>query len=549
MKAFPPSPWGSLADLAANWRHDVAAGFLVFLIALPLCFGIAMASNFPPMAGMISAIVGGLVVSRINGCRLSITGPAAGLITVLFTSVQTLGQGDAWAGYRYTLAAIVVVGGLQALTGWVKAGRWATFFPAAVAHGMLAAIGILIISRQIHTLLGTRPDFDTPLQSFLRLPRSLLHMNPEIALVGGIGLLILFAWTLLGSRGLGRVPAPLLVVLSGYLLGRAFDLNQAELYLVSQGDESDLLHRHVYLTASQFLTAVPERLSTILTTPDFSRIGTAAFWSAVASLFFIGSLESLLAASAVDRLDPEKGRSDLNRDLTGIGVGNILSGLVGGLPMVTEIVRSSANIGYGARSGWSNFFHGVFLLLFIALFPRLIQDIPLASLAALLIYAGYRLASPQAFAASLEIGAEQLALFVITIIGILATNILAGVAIAIFVKLLIHRWRGVKLRNLFELSYRFTREPDGTHRIKINGAAIFSNFIALKRELMALPAGQSIVFDLTYASLVDHTVMDFIDRFSRDYAAGGGRCETRGLDRYQPYSAHPLAARRRRVLK
>src|SRR5690606_38247193 len=140
-----------------------------------------------------------------------------------------------------------------------------------------------------------------------------------------IGLLLLFPWTLLDSRGLGRVPAPLLVVLSGYLLGRAFDRNQAELYLVSQCDERDLRHRHVYLTASQFLTAVPERLSTILTTPDFSRIGTAAFWSAVASLFFIGSLESLLAASAVDRLDPEKGRSDLNRDLTGIGVGNILS--------------------------------------------------------------------------------------------------------------------------------------------------------------------------------------------------------------------------------
>lgn len=549
MTSFSQSIRDSVAVLSQSWRADVTAGFLVFLIALPLCFGIAMAANFPPMAGIISAVVGGLVVSRINGCRLSINGPAAGLITVLFASVQTLGQGDAWAGYRYTLAAVVVVGVLQVLAGWYKAGRWATFFPAAVAHGMLAAIGILIVTRQMHTLLGAKLDFDTPLQSFLQLPHSLLHMNSEILLVGGIGLVILFTWPLLGNRGLGRLPAPLLVVLSGYLLGRTFDLNQAELYLVSQGDESDFLHRHVYVTAPQFLADVPERLSTILTAPDFSKVGTVAFWSTVASLFFIGSLESLLAASAVDRLDPERRRSDLNRDIAGVGIGNILSGLIGGLPMVAEIVRSSANIGYGARSGWSNFFHGLFLLLFMVLFPHLIRDIPLASLAALLIYAGYRLSSPQAFADSLEIGREQLVLFVITIMGILATNILAGVAIGIFVKLLIHRWRGVKLRNLFELSYRITREADGAYRIKINGAAIFSNFIALKRELMELPAGESVIFDLTYASLVDHTVMDFLDRYGRDYIAHGGRCEVRGLDRYESYSAHPLAARRRKALK
>jgi MFS superfamily sulfate permease-like transporter len=549
MSSLPPSIRNSLSELAETWRSDLISGFLVFLIALPLCFGIAMASDFPPMAGIISAIIGGLVVSRINGARLSINGPAAGLITVLFASVHTLGQGDLWTGYRCTLAAIVVVGVLQVLLGWLKAGRWATFFPAAVAHGMLAAIGLIIIARQIHTLLGAKPDFETPLQSFSHLPHSLLHLNPEILLVGGIGLAILFAWPLLGNRGLGRVPAPLLVVLTGYLLGRVFDLNQAELYLVSQGDESDFLHRHVYVTAPQFLEDIPDRLLDSIAYPDFSKFGTGAFWTAVASLFFIGSLESLLAASAVDRLDPEKRRSNLNRDIAAIGFGNLLSGLIGGMPMIAEIVRSSANISYGARSSWSNFFHGLFLLLFMALLPHLIRNIPLASLAALLIYAGYRLASPQAFAHSLEVGIEQLALFIITILGILATNILGGVALAILIKLLIHRWRGVKLRNLFELSYRITQEAGDAYRIKINGAAIFSNFIVLKSELAELPAGETIIFDLTYASLVDHTVMDFIDRYTRDYIARGGRCEVRGLDRYEPYSEHPLAARRRKALE
>lgn len=546
MNTLTASVRNSLSELVATWRTDASAGFLVSLIALPLCFGIAMASDFPPMSGILSAIVGGLAVSRISGSRLGINGPAAGLITVLYASVHTLGQGDLWAGYRYTLAAVVIVGGLQILLGWSRAGRWATFFPAAVAHGMLAAIGIIIIARQIHTLLGAKPAFDSPLQSFAHLPYSLLHLNPEILFVGGMGLLILFAWPLFGGRGLGRLPAPLLVVVAGYGLAKVFDLNQAELYLTSHGAESDFLHRHVYVTAPQFLVDIPDRLLDSLALPDFSKLGSAPFWTSVASLFFIGSLESLLAASAVDRLDPEKRRSDLNRGIAAVGFGNVLSGLIGGMPLIVEIVRSSANVGYGARSAWSNFFHGLFLLLFMVLFPHLIRDIPLASLAALLIYAGFRLASPRAFAETLEIGAEQLVLFLITIVGILATNILVGVALAMLSKLLIHRWRGVGFGNLFALSYHITPEAGGVYRITLNGAAIFSNFLVLKGELSELPDGGTLIFDLRYASLVDHTVMDFIDRYRRDYIARGGYCEIRGLERYEPYSEHPLAARRRR---
>jgi MFS superfamily sulfate permease-like transporter len=549
MMNLPPFIAGRCAGFAENWRADAVSGFLVFLIALPLCFGIAMASGFPPMAGVIGAVVGGLLVSRINGAPLTITGPAAGLIAVLFSSVQTLGQGDAWAGYRYTLAAVVLAGGLQTLLGLCKGGRFAAFFPAAVAHGMLAAIGLIIIGRQAHILLGAKPEIETAWQSLARIPESLLYFNPEIFLVGFLSLLVLFAWPLLKNRGLGRLPAPIVAILIGYGLSRAFDLNQAELYVRSVDIEGSLLDRMVYTTAPQFLADVPDRLLDNLVWPDFSMIGAAAFWNAVLSLFLIGSLESLLAASAVDRLDPEKRRSNLDRDIAAIGAGNMLSGLIGGMPMIAEIVRSSANIRYGARSGWSNFFHGLFLLLFVALFPHIVRGIPLASLAALLIYAGYCLTSPKVFARTLDIGAEQLALFVITLVGILATNILAGVALAIAAKLLMHRWRGVRTWNLFQLSYRIKQEANGAYRIKINGAAIFSNFIMLKSELMELPAGASIVFDLTYASLVDHTVMDFIDRFSRDYIARGGRCEILGLDRYEAYSAHPLAARRRKALK
>ena len=530
----------------ADRRPDAVAGFLVFLIAMPLCFGIAVASGFPPMAGIISAVIGGLLVSRINGTRLTITGPAAGLITVLLASVEALGEGDATAGYRYTLAAVVLSGGLQVLLGLFKTGRIATFFPAAIAHGMLAAIGLIIIGKQVPILTGTRMEAATPWESLALIPQSLFHFNPTIFLVGLLGLAVLFAWPLLKNRSVGRVPAPIVVVLIGYALGRAFDLNHAELFVRSlENGAGSLLQPVLATTAPQFLADVPDRFLDSLVWPDFGKAATPAFWNAVLSLFLIGSLESLLAASAVDRLDPEKRRSNLDRDITAIGAGNVLSGMIGGMPMIAEIVRSSANIGYGARSGWSNFFHGLFLLLFMLLVPHVIRNIPLASLAALLIYAAYRLTSPKAFARSLEIGVEQLALFVVTVVAILLTNILAGIALAVVLKLAIHRLRGVPFQNLFQLSYRIGREDDGAYHIAIDGAALFSNFPSLKKELVRLPRDAKLVFDLTHAELVDHTVMDFIDRFRRDTLARGGDCEIRGLEHSVAYSEHPLAARRR----
>lgn len=297
MKQISRSISSDLAGLAETWRADAVSGFLVFLIALPLCFSIAMASGFPPMAGILSAVIGGLVVSRIGGARLTITGPAAGLITVLFSAVHTLGQGDTFAGYRYTLAAIVVAGILQILLGVFRGGRLATFFPAAIAHGMLAAIGIIIIARQIHVLVGTRPEVETPLQSLLHIPESLLHYHPEIFLIGGLGLLILFAWPLVGNKGIGRIPAPILVVLTGFLLGQAFDLNRAELYLLSEGAENEAWHKHVFVNAPQFLAGIPDSFSGSLVFPDFSKIAAPAFWNTVLSLWLIGSLESLLTAS------------------------------------------------------------------------------------------------------------------------------------------------------------------------------------------------------------------------------------------------------------
>ena len=528
-----------------TWQADMKAGFLVSLIALPLCFGIATASGFPPIAGIISAIVGGLLISHINGVPLGITGPAAGLITVLYSAVQTLGQGDHWAGYRYTLAAVVISGGLQILLGLSRTGRIAALFPAAIAHGMLAAIGISIIARQAHILLGTRPEADTVWQSLTQLPGSLFYFNPLILLVGGIGLVILFAWPLLGQRGLGRMPAPIVAVVSGILLGQVFNLGTAELY-VKTDDDAGLLHQLIYTTAPQFLADIPDRWQDSLVFPDFGKLAIPAFWSAVTALFLVGSLESLLVASTVDRLGKSAVRTDLNRDIAAIGLGNVISGLIGGLPMVVEIVRSSANIGYGARSANANFFHGLFLLLFVALLPQWLERIPLATLAALLIFAGYRLASPSTFTQAWRVGTEQIALFILTLVAVLATNILAGVAMGLIAKLILSRWlggQGTTVRGLLSPSYQATQTLDGCFHFRIDGPAVFSNFLRLKGDLRALPQGEHVIIDVAAAPLIDHTVMDFIERFRETYIRAGGELEIVGLDSLSARSEHPLATR------
>jgi MFS superfamily sulfate permease-like transporter len=505
--------------------------------------GIAMASGFPPTAGLLTAVIGGILVSRINGSYLTINGPAAGLIVVILTATQSLGHGDAMAGYRYTLAAIVVAAAFQILLGIFKAGRLNAYFPSSVVHGMLAAIGIIIMAKQFHIMMGVKVENGELLSTIAQIPSSIIHPNPEIALIGLVGIAILCVWSLIRNRYLKMIPAPLLVVLSGMLLGEYFDLEHEHIYLFLP--EETFLPHHEFTVGPRFLVSIPENVAASIYFPDFSRIGTAEFWEAVVSICLVGSLESLLSAVAVDKLDPYRRYSDLNRDLTAVGIGNFVSGMIGGLPMIAEIVRSSANINNGAKTSWANFFHGIFLFLFVVFFPHIIHEIPLASLAALLVYTGFRLASPKEFAKTMDIGWEQLALFIITILGVLATDLLIGVAIGIVAKLLIHLLRGVDLKNLLKISYTIERRDPSTYVIRIDGSAIFSNFVALKSALAELPGGKTLLFDLSDTYLIDHTVMEFIDHFRRDYIERGGHCEIHGLDHHEPYSNHPLAARKR----
>jgi len=542
----PQAPKTGLAGLTENWQADAMSGFLVFLIALPLCLGISMASNFPPMAGIITAIIGGVLVSRINGSFMTINGPAAGLIVVIYDSVQELGKGDAMLGYKYTLAAIVCASIIQTLMGYFKAGKLSAFFPSSVVHGMLAAIGIIIMAKQIHTLLGVKPDAKTLFETIGAIPHSFVELNPEVAFIGGLGLAILVIWSYLKNRYLKMIPGPLVVVLVGLALGQYYDLEHEHVYMFLHNDP--ILPHHEFTIGPKFLVAIPENFMSGFSFPNFGLIATLEFWEQVVTICLVGSLESLLSAAAVDKLDHYKRYSDLNRDLTAVGIGNTVCGLVGGLPMIAEIVRSSANVNNGGRTAWANFFHGSFLFIFVALFPRLIHEIPLASLAALLVFTGFKLASPHEFKKILDIGYEQLAVFVITIVGVLATDLLIGVGIGMVAEFLVHLLRSVRWNEVLKLYFKVEETESGVFHISIDGAAFFANFLSLKSELAAMPEGKTLIFDLSATETVDHTVMEFIHDFCEDYRRRGGRAEMHGLDQHRASSAHPLAARKRASL-
>ncbi|MBL7965170.1 MAG: SulP family inorganic anion transporter [Flavobacteriales bacterium] len=531
-------PLTGIAGLKENWRQDLVSGFIVFLIALPLSLGIAMASGVPPMAGIITAVIGGMLVSRFNGSHVTINGPAAGLIVVILAAVESLGAGDPMAGYRAMLAAVVVSGVLLFLLGRLKAGRLGDFFPSSAVHGMLAAIGIIIFSKQVHVALGVKPTGKEPLQLLAEIPHSIAHMNPEVAIIGLASLLIMFTLPLFTSKWVKMIPAPMVVVLVGIALGHAFDLEHEHKYLFLDG--------HEYSIGPKFLVTLPDRIMDGLVFPDWSKAFTLPFLAAVVSITLVQGIESLLSAKAVDKLDPYKRESDLNKDLSAVGAGSALAGLIGGLPMIAEIVRSSANINNGGRTGWANFFHGFFLLVFIAAFPTLIHSIPLAALGAILMFTGYRLASPQHFKHTLHIGPEQLSIFVTTLMVTLATDLIIGVFSGILLKLIIHLSRGATLRSLFKpnLHLRYDHMSD-RFVLEVHDAAIFSNYLGMKKKLDGIPPKAHVRVDFDQATLVDHTVLEHVHAYKEKYERAGGRFEVTEMGHLVPRSQHPFAARRK----
>ena len=558
--AARPTPPPLAAGAFGNLKFDAVAGFLVFLIAMPLCLAIARASGYPPIAGIWTAVIGGVVCSLISNSQLTIKGPAAGLIVIVYGAVSELGgefatpdmseTARAFLGYKLALGIGVTAGVIQILFGLLRAGKLADFFPLTPVHGLLASIGIIIIAKQAYEVVGAAPTKGAgPLALLAEFPAKLTGLNPEIAVIGVVGLVILFTLPLVAARVkfLKRVPGQLVVLAAAIGLGVAFDLEHRHTYLFPDSF-FDLNHTAEFEVGPRFLVDMPEVLQNpaeAFAVPDFRGLATATGLKFLLLFTLIGSLESLLSAKAVELIDPWRRKTNFDRDLLAIGLANTLSSAVGGLPMISEIVRSKANIDNGARTRAANAWHGLFLLAFVLAFPNLIHQIPLAALGAMLVYTGFRLASPREFVRTYKVGSEQFLIFITTIVATLATDLLIGIATGIALEVVFHLWHGAPLGGLLRSDVSVVPEGDTRVVLVVRRAAVFSNWLGLRRVIVGEGTSKDeVILDLSDTRLVDHSTMEKLHELEEEFAHGGKRLTVIGLDAHVPLSKHPHAARK-----
>lgn len=433
-------PKDGLKGFLENYKADATSGFIVFLLALPLSIGIAKASDFPPAMGLLSAIIGGMIVSFFAGSRLTIKGPAAGLIVIAAGAVAEFGQGDLLLGWKLTIGVLFISGLLQILFGFFKFGKFVDFFPLSAVHGMLAAIGLIIIIKQIPVLLDINPaDYKgmSIIKVATEIPNFIFHLDPKASFIGVISLLIMLFWHHVKIPFLNKLPAALVVLLIAIPVELMMDFKRTEppYALLQIGHFSSNIHFH-------------------LNVDGFDHYIT--FLKYVVMFSLVGSLESLLTIKATDFMDPHRRTSDPNKDLIAVGIGNTIGAVFGAIPMISEVARSSANINSGAKTRWANFFHGFFMLIFILLATPLIELIPNAALAAMLIAVGIKLASQKEFIHMFHIGREQLMIFLVTIIVTIWEDLLLGMFAGILVKILYEMIYGLKLNEMFKPSFNQT---------------------------------------------------------------------------------------------
>ncbi|MBS3914733.1 MAG: SulP family inorganic anion transporter [Bacteroidetes bacterium] len=484
----------------SSLRYDLPASIVVFLVAVPLCLGIAVASGVPPVTGLLSGIIGGIIVGAISGSSLSVTGPAAGLISTVALIIADVPVFEAF------ILSVLLAGLIQVVLGTIKAGIIVNFVPVSVLNGMLVAIGLLLILKQFPHLVGYDHDFvgDEALMeadgsnTFKDLKLALAHISPLASIIGLLGLTIQFFWDskLFPSKKLKLlIPGPLAVVFTG------IGINQ-----IMIGMNSPLAIQAEHMVNIPVLVGIHE-LTTIIRFPDFSYIGSSIVWIAAFKIAIIASIESLLSVEASDKLDEKKRITNVNRELIAQGAGNITAGLIGALPVTSVIVRSSANIYAGAKSKLSTILHGTIILLALFLFPRILNLIPLSALAAILIYTGLKLANPKVFSKQWKIGFPVFIPFVVTIVAILLSDLLYGVCIGILVGIY------YIIRSNFHQSFRVA-VTDNNYLLKFGSQVSFLNKIILKNSLENIPNGARVLVDFSSCNFMDHDIAEMIKDFS-----------------------------------
>lgn len=508
---------GSDISIWKNFQYDIPAGIVVFLVALPLCLGIALASAPDHIfSGILAGIIGGLIVPLISRSPLSVSGPAAGLIAIVITGIETLG------GFEAFLVAVMLGGILQIIMGLLKAGTVAHFFPTSVIKGMLAAIGIILILKQFPHAVGYDVEaFDFNFQAtetentFTLFLHSLQHIQWGAVLISLVSLLILIFWGRTKLKDLNWLPSALVVVIVGTLINELFKVVAPELVLLG-GEEGHLVNLPEISGITGFFGT--------LTFPDFSVLSNPQVYVTALTIGLVASVESLLSVEAVDKLDPHKRNSPLNRELLAQGTANTIAGLIGGLPVTTVIVRSSANVASGGQTRMSALAHGVFLFISVITIGSLLNRIPIASLASILLLIGYKLARPALFKQMRAGGMNQFIPFVVTIVAVVATDLLKGIAIGTLVGIFF------TMRDNFQTAISVKKEK-GSVLIKFNKDVSFLNKAILRQVLDKIKYGTNVIIDGTKAEFVDNDIKEMIAEYKiRAYDCCNIKLDIREVD-------------------
>lgn len=483
-------------DYIKSLPNDFAASIVVFLVALPLCLGIALASNAPLFSGLIAGIIGGIVIGLASRSHLSVSGPAAGLSAIVAGAIALLPSFEAF------LLAVVIAGIFQIALGFAKAGIIGDYVPNSVIKGMLAAIGLILILNQVPHLLGDDSHFESDEgvpqakgNIFSNFIFAFGNVNTTALLIGGVCLVFYFLWEKLvsGKKGLIRfVPAPLIVVILAVIINYFFQqkgtgLNGEHLVVIPQAS-----------SANEFFS--------FFSSPDWGMIMNKNVWIIAITLALVASLESLLSIEAIDDLDPYQRVTPTNRELKAQGFGNLFSGLLGGLPVTSVIVRSSANVNAGAKTKMSTIYHGILLLVSVAFVPAILNMIPKTALAAILIFTGYKLAKPALFIAFYKKGWDQFLPFVITIVAILSTDLLKGVIIGIGVGLFF------VIRSNFRSSVVVVND-NNRYLIRLRKDVSFLNKPIIKKKLEEVPENSHVLIDAGRADFIDKDIIEVIEDF------------------------------------
>lgn len=481
---------------------DLLSGMVVFLVALPLCLGIAVASGAPPFAGIITGIIGGIIVGHLSGSNVSVTGPAAGLIAIVLVAITDL-------GYESFLLAVVIAGMIQLGLGLAKAGGISSYFPTGVIEGMLVAIGIIIVKKEIPHAIGYDLEHEGDFFSYQLLKEDegfwgeIIHAfnfaHTGAIIVTIVSLLIIIMFNKVPAlKKIKAIPGALVAVIAGVLLNELFKISKPEWVIANE-------HLVVLPTADSISAFLGQ-----FQTPSFGSFTNPQVWVVGVTIAIVASIETLLCLEAGDKMDPLKRYSSANTELRAQGIGNILSGLIGGMPMTSVIVRTTANINAGAKTKWSAIFHGIFLLLSVVLIPGILNKIPMASLAAILIMIGFKLASPRVFKHIWESGLQQFIPFIVTVVAVVFTDLLKGVGVGLMVSIF------YILKGNMKLAYQFRKEQyhEGeTIHIDLAQEVSFLNKAAIKQTLADLPNNAKLIIDAGSTVYIDFDVLELLRDF------------------------------------